>query len=151
MADNYFIYIPQKYRQRNFRASCVFASVSNCMRIVGLWKEADRFWSMYRGDPNGENSWGISQKLTRFGVKHMVVHDEQSLINSLKVGRGAAVTFGGAHCVTLIGKINNIAYLWDNSGPRNYTAVPWAKFMGSFRSSGQWAVIILDGNPPQSV
>lgn len=150
MSENYFCYLPKQYRQGNFRASCVYASVTNCLRIVGLWDKADKFWAAYRGDPNGENEWGISEKLDRFGVKHMVTHDEQSLINALKAGRGCAVTWGGAHCVTLVGRINGYAYILDNQG-NQYRIRTWQKFMQGYKSSGGWAVIILDGQAPNAV
>src|SRR5688572_26010958 len=84
VGQDYLIHIPYEHRQRNTRASCVYASVANCMKIVGLKREAAQFWNMYKGDLNGENDRGISNKLERFGISHALVRDEESLINSLK-------------------------------------------------------------------
>lgn len=148
---NYLVYIPPDYRQHNIRASCVHASVTNCMRIVGLWEKADKYWNRYKGDPNGESAGSIRQKLNGFGIKHLIVRDEESLIQSLKAGRAASVTWGGPHCVNLVGLVNGNAYIVDNERPSRYIIQPWRVFMSNFYSSGGWSVIILDGTPPKSI
>ena len=150
-AENYFIHIPSQYRQHNSRNSCVHASVTNCLRIVGLGDTADKFWATYKGDWNGENSQGISFKLDKFNIKHVIVHDEQSLINAVKCGRGAAVTWAGRHCVTLIGIRNGNAYLLENEGSMKYHIQSWAKFLSSWKRSGHWAVIVLSGQPAKMI
>lgn len=142
---NYLIYIPRDYRIQNIRASCVHASVCNCMKTANLWDKAEEHWQKYKGDFNGEGSGSISEKLTKGGVRHKIVHSEEMLIESLRAGRGAAVTCFGAHVVNLAGKINDEAYLVDNNDPTYYKILPWDSFMRNFKRSGNWAVIILDG------
>lgn len=150
---NYFIYIPPEFRQRNILASCVFASVTNCLRTVGLYDKAEKFWNTYKGDPDGESPEGISYKLTKFGIKHAVVRDEQSLLNSLKFGRGCAVSWGGWHCVNLIGKYKNYYCILDNQGDgtRRYHTQIRSEFLQDWKSSGGWGVIILSGKPPKPI
>ena len=151
IAEGYFIYIPYPYRQKNIRGSCVYASVANCMKTANLWQEADIFWKKYKGDLNGENLRGISDKLTRLGIKHVVIHDEQSLINALEAGRGAAVTWGRKHMVNLVGKSNNNAYIIDNERTNKPIVQSWQKFMSGFRRGGGWGIIILSGKPHKSI
>lgn len=143
----YLVYVPYEYRQENFRASCVYASVSNCMKSVHLWDKAEEFWNLYKGDPNGENPYGLKQKLDRFGVKYKQITNgnEQFLIDALKSGRLVAVSWGGRHMVNLAGKIDGNAYIIDNQSTGKYKIQPWSKFLNSWRRCGGWAVAITEG------
>lgn len=146
MADNYFIYFPKTYRQHNQGPSCVFASVSNSLRNVGLFDAADEFWDMYKmSQMGGESPQGVVAKLNRMHIKVCITGQEQDLINALKVGRAPALSWGGAHCVNLIGKIDNTAYILDNNRPGHYVPEPWQSFIRDWHRCGGWAVVILSG------
>jgi len=144
---NYLIYIPQDYRQENMRASCVFASVTNCMRNANLWDEAEAFWQKYRGCPWGENPGGLRNKLDKFGVgyKQITNGDEKFLLSALSCGRCVAVSWGGKHMVNLAGKIDGNAYIVDNERTGHYIVQPWSKFLSGWRRCGGWAVVITSG------
>ena len=149
--ENYLIYIPKDYRQHNLRASCVIASVVNGMRFVHLFDEADKFWATYKGDWNGESAGSIGNKLDRFHIKYKILKSEAEMLESLSAGRGAAVTWHGKHCVNLVGRINNNAYIIDNESPKKYSIQPWQQFLTSWRRSGGWGVIILSGKPSKPI
>ncbi len=148
--SDYLVYIPKECRQKNFRASCVFASITNCLRFVRLNDIADRFWEQYRGDRNGENPGGLADKLNQWEINYKAVtrRSEDFLMEGLETGRGVAISWGYKHMVNLVGKINNNAYILDNKNPSRYVIQSWSKFMRMYNG---WAVIILDGSPPNAI
>lgn len=144
------VYLPPECRQHNMRGSCVFASITTCMRCAGCWKEADKFWSRYRGPGNPQNT---KRRLDECGAKYKMIYhcDEASMMAALNSGRPIAVAWGGAHFVNLVGRINGNAYIVDNNSPNNYKVRPWPSFLQSHRSSGGWGVIILNGKAAKPI
>lgn len=152
MAEGYLIYLPIKYRQHNMGPSCVYASVSNCIRGVHMWKEADKFWNTYKMT-GSEDLRGISNKLDHFNIKYKKITNgnELILIDALKHGRMVAITWNGAHVVNLVGKIDGKAYIVDNQSPDHYKTPEWNDFLSNYRHSGGWGIVVLDGWVSKSI
>lgn len=144
------IYLPPECRQHNVGPSCVFASITTCLRCAGCWKEADIFFSRYRGPGNPNNT---RYRLDQCGAKYKMLFNASSdeIISVLMTGRPIAIAWGGNHFVTLVGKINGNAYIVNNQCPTRYTIVEWNRFMNMHRHQGNWGVYILNGKVPKSV
>src|SRR4051812_36047936 len=110
------IYIQPDYRQHNRASSCVFASGTTACRMAHLWKEADKLWENNHGRADASR---LSNALDRVNVKHKVYRHEsdQDLIKALERGHCLCVTWGGSHCVNLVGNIKGRAYIVDNNHP----------------------------------
>lgn len=144
------IYLPPELRQHNVGPSCVFASITTCLRHAGWWKEADIFFSRYRGPGN---PWNTQRRLDQCGASYKMLFncDEQGILEALNKGRPVALTWGGAHFVTLVGKVNGYAYIVDNNSPKIYKVRPWAQFLQEHRRCGGWGVYITNGKVPKAV
>lgn len=144
------IYLPPECRQHNVGPSCVFASITTCLRCAGCWKEADIFFSRYRGPGNPQNT---RRRLEQCGAKFKMLYncDEEGILEALNMGRPVALTWGGRHCVTLVGRINNYAYIVDNNSPKIYKTRPWSQFLREHANCGGWGVYILNGKVPPPV
>lgn len=144
------IYLPPELRQHNIRGSCVFASITTCLRHAGCFKEADIFFSRYRGMGNPQNT---KRRLDECGATYKMIFNasSQEIESILQKGRPIAVAWGGGHFVTLVGKVNGNAYIVDNNHPTRYTVLPWNQFISMHRRQGNWGVYILNGKVPKPI
>lgn len=136
-------------RQRNLDSSCVHATTVDLLRWLGMYDEADQWYANYRG---GESPGPHRAKLDASGLKYVMTTDgdESVLEYAVSSRRGAGVTWGGAHCVALIGRERDQAVLMGN-GPRamtEYHRLPWSQFLSDWRNCGGWAFVILSGEVP---
>jgi hypothetical protein len=146
------VYLPPEYRQHNSHSSCVFASITTAMRAAHLWDEADKFW----GNTNNRGSadaGDAKRALDRAGIKYKMLYhcDEQGIIDALNSGRMVAVTFGSRHCCTIVGKIDNEAYVVDNNRPTKYRIESWDTFLRMHKMSGGWGVVVLSGSTSKPI
>lgn len=148
-AGGYLIYLPPDNRQHNIRGSCVFASITNCLRASGQWDKAEKFWSKYRGPGNTGNT---KHRLEEAGIKYKMIYhcDEEAIIETLSSGRMLAIAWGGHHFVNIVGKIDGKAYIVDNESPKRYKIQDWSTFLSYHKRAGGWGVVILDGRVPKS-
>jgi len=151
---SFLIDMPREYREQNFDGSCGYISVANCMRFCGLWREARLFRQRYGGGCTDES---ISRALNESGVQYKIGHDgdERLMRWGVETGRGAAVCWGGAHCVNLVGIEGDTAVLMGNgaSGIRAFRRESWQEFIKNHRASGGWSVVVVSGAPaaPEAV
>lgn len=146
------IYLPSNYRQHNRASSCTFASCTTCLRALHMWKTADKFWHNNGGPGNPHN---VGRALDEAGVKYKMYTNGETkpIIESLEKGRPVALTWGGAHMVTMVGIINNHAYIIDNNHPTEYTIKDWPDFVRYYNRGGGWCIIFYSGwvSPPKDV
>lgn len=150
LAEGSLVYIAPQYRQHNSRGSCVFASITTAMRGANLWKEADEFWSKYRGPGNPQNT---KARLEKSGINYKFIKgcDEQALREAINSGRMVAVGWTSRHFATLVGIIDEQFYVVDNNRPNKYIVQSRSKFLQCHRAAGGWGVIILDGQPGKPI
>lgn len=141
-------------RLRNRQSSCVHATTSMALRWVDLVDLSNKWWNTYKG---GESPGPHNRKLLSNGVKFAVTTDgdEKLLEYAINSRRGAGVTWGGAHCVFLAGRIERNgqrqAVILDNNRPNEFKYQEWNAFLREFKRCGGWAFVILSGDVPPPV
>ena len=134
-------------RRSNPDGSCVNCSVVMCLRWLGLYDNANQWWSRYRG---GETDWSTRQHMGREGIDFAMTDDGDHRLLEWAIAnrRGAAVVWGGAHCVNLVGRENGYAVILDNNQIGRFKRQPWSQFLREWRRCGGWAFVVLDGQVP---
>lgn len=142
--------IAPEFRMYNQGGSCVHVTTVMLLRWLGLYDIGEKWRRSYRG---GESPGPHRKKLEAMGLKYAMTTDtDLSLIEyGIQSRRGAGVTWGGAHCVALVGKIDEQAVLLDNNSPKNFKFRPWNTFIREFDRCGGWAFVILSGRVPPPV
>lgn len=139
--------IAPPFRQRNRASSCVHASTVMHLRYLGLYEQANYWWKNFRG---GESPRPHKEKMDLLGFRYVMTSDGDPQILEWAIAnrRGAGVTWGGPHCVCLVGRVNGNAVILDNNRINEYIQQPWNEFLNEWRNCGGWAFVILDGVVP---
>lgn len=143
--------IAPPFRRSNPDGSCVNCSVVMSLRWLGMYEEADQWWSRYRG---GETDSSTMRHFfnERLNFACTTDGDEELLWWAIATRRMTALTHGGAHCVNLVGAESRggswYAVILDNNQLNRLKYQKWDQFLREWRRCGGWAFVPLDGQVP---
>lgn len=145
-------------RQKNWSTprggSCVHATLISLLRIAAqagnpeLSEIADEWKETYGG---GESLEPLIQKMEEVGLKYIACDDADVELLEWAIGtrRGAGVTWGGAHCVALVGLTSSEAIILDNNQTGQYKRQSREAFLREWSSCGGWGfALVYDGLSP---
>lgn len=139
------------YRYRNPDGSCVHCSTVHQLHWLGLHDKGQQWKSRYR---RGESPGPHRSKMQREGLNYLMTSDGDIRVieYGLASRRFVGVTWGGAHCVNLVGRINHngqqYAVILDNNQIHKFKYQPWDSFIAEWKRCGGWAFVITSGEVP---
>lgn len=139
--------LPADLRVRNYAGgSCVWASLGT----LGNWLELEGLAELNREVSGGAWPDRVRRVLNAKNIDYVMEERGRPafLDRALATRRGAAVTWHGAHMVTLVYLDDSIAGLVDNNRPSHVIWQPRQEFLEEWRRCGGWAVTLVYTPPP---
>jgi hypothetical protein len=154
VTHNYFVDIPEAYRERNYTGnSCVWSSAISMLRGMGDHTNANWIRRHCAGPATVKT---LANVFKRLGIPYLytINGDTKLLKLALKHNRSCVIGYWDNHAQLYVGAKNDQSIILNNyrNGTKLYGNT-WQSFLAEWRAQGGWAIVAFPTHivPPPEV